>query len=281
MNQKDIKKYIFYAEANKGYIVKVLFDVLGDFFGRIELNISSEGITINRADQRKETCHYVILERDGFRGYYCKRPLSISLDLHLLQKLLKNTKKKESIIMYMKTEEKMYFTIEPENKKKINVKSETMHIQTQRVICKSKESNMMIPEISCYHDPVVIDSCDYQRVKKLPHSGHLKIRMDKDCYLSISDIDATYSSNLTFGAIDKRKDIYERTFDKDTFRKTAKITGLSDKLQFYSPKVDDYPLYPLLIKVKVGDLGKYMIFVKDESQLEGSAAAEEEEVEEC
>ena len=168
----------------------------------------------------------------------------------------------------MKDESELFFKVRPDNHRdKINMRMEIIGVHIQKVICKSDESNTATPTEDCYYDPVVIDSCDYQKIKKIPHGGKLCIKMEKDNYLCISDIDATYSSNLTFGKIKDRNDLYIKNFDKDIFRKTAKITGLSNRIQFYSPKIHEYPSYPLMIKVKIGNIGRIMIFIKDETQI--------------
>jgi hypothetical protein len=276
---EDEKTYIFYAEAvDKGYFIKVMYDVLHDFFNRIEMTITKDNIQIVRVDENKTVCLIADLQRDGFRGYkYSEKnkKIKISIDLTILQKLLKNTKKKESVTMYILAHEpdKFYFRITPEgNKSKINTKSETMSIQTQRLICESEESNAIAPSLDNYYQPVVIDSSDYQKIKKIPHTGSLRVVMNEDNYLSITDEDATYSSSLIFGK-KVNNNIYDRTFKKITFRKTSKITGLSGNIFFSAPKNEPgLEKFPLLIRTKIGGYGNFQIFIKDESCIvEGDA----------
>lgn len=271
MKTQDLirKKYIFYAEAvNKAYVLKVLWDALSDSFSRIEFNITDEGLTISRADQQCASFYLAEIKREGFRGYHCKKPIEVSLDLHLLQKLLKNVRRKEKITIFMKSHNKIHFRIQSGNtEEKINVKSEEFCIQCQRVVCRSDESSMTAPSKDSYYKSVVIDSSDFQKIKKLSQEGSLRIKMEKDNYLCISDTDATYSSDLSFGSVSNKKDLYDRTFEKKLFKKTAKIVGLSEQIHFYSPKIHENPEYPLFIKIKIGTYGELSIFIKDESQL--------------
>lgn len=275
-NSIDPDNCFFYVEAtNKGYVLKVLFDVLSEFYGRIEMRLSMDKILIVRTDEDAATCHHVTLNRDGFRGFKYgggKEESIISVDLCLLQKLLKNTKKKETIILYILEDKRneLCFQISPENtSNKINRRSETLRLTIHKVACPSNDNDVILPSLDCYHLPVAIDQGDYQKIKKLLHGGKLHIVMQADVYLQIADIDITYSSDLVFGRKKQGKgELYDRHFDKSTFKKTAKITGLSDTIQFCSPKVEQYPQYPLLIKVNVGNFGQLMMFIKDEKQLD-------------
>jgi len=90
----------------------------------------------------------------------------------------------------------------------------------------------------------------------------------------ILDNDATYQTKLVFG--EQRGDdgssyVWNASFDKETIKKTAKITGLSKHIQFYCPKQPenpDSPPFPLLIKVMVGAFGSLSIFIRDKDVLE-------------
>jgi hypothetical protein len=274
-----MKNCIFYAEAEKGHTLKVLIDVLAEFFTRLEISITKSGIVILRSDKNFSVCLNSILERDGFRGYICKDDLNISFSLSILQKLLKNVKKKESLIMYMFDDKNLFFDIRTTNAtNKINSRSETISIQTQRVVCRSEESKAQPPPAECYYEPIVFDSCDFQKIKKLPYDGNgtIRIEMEESNYLKISDTSELYSSSLIFGEPSFPKDsrVYDKIFSKDTFKKIAKITGLHGQIHFHAPREEEYPNYPLFIKIRVGSFGKMEIYLKDNSQLE--AETEEE-----
>jgi Proliferating cell nuclear antigen, N-terminal domain len=267
---------IFYAETNdNGYAFKVLMDCMADFYSRIDMSISNTGIEISKTDPPlMTTSHHVVLKRDGFGVYKCKyteqTPLKITIDLRLLQRLLKNTKKKESIILYMKNAKKFTLRLRQESSKSnLNTRCEELTVKTQKL--EESDEVQEYPGPECYCDPMVIQSTDYQKIKKLNRDGTLKICMEQDNYLAIIDTDATYESKIYFGE-QKEGDMYqwEAVFDKETIKKTAKITGLSTKIQFCCPSKNDqdsFP-YPLLIKVNVGELGSLRIFIRDKTTVD-------------
>jgi DNA polymerase III sliding clamp (beta) subunit (PCNA family) len=259
---------IFYAEAlDKGYYIKVLIDCLADFYDRLELKLTPKGINILHTDQRVAALHVVVLNRDGFKGYVCKRQeIHISLDLKLLQTQLKNVKKKETITIVMPDDQHIRFKVKPDSKGSTSNRSEKF---TQQVTQEeNSDDSAVIPLVEeTYHPPVVIDSTDYQKMKKQKRDGKLVVQMLRDEYLSISDVDATHSSKLSFGHVPKeqKEDLYTKTFNKDTLKKTAKITGLSEYIHFCCPKEEGLAL---LIKVKVGNYGDLMMFIKDKEMLQ-------------
>jgi hypothetical protein len=267
---------IFYAETgDNGYPFKVLLDCMADFYGRIDLSITNTGIEISKTDlPLMMTSHHVILNRDGFGAYKCKyteeQPLKITINLSLLQKLLKNTKKKESIILYMKSVKKFTLRLQPESSKsKLNTRCEELTIKTQKITQEEEVQEYPGPEY--YYDPMVIESSDYQKIKKVSRDGALKIRMEEDNYLAFVDTDATYESKIYFGEQRNNGSYrWDAVFDKETIKKTAKITGLSARIQFCCPRVseDEYTPYPLLIKVNVGALGTLRIFIRDKETVD-------------
>lgn len=273
-----IKKYLFYAEVEKGHVIKVLIDFFSEFFSHLEITITPAGISMNRSDQKWTICQNTFLRRIGFGEYKCLEPeITIAFALNTLQKLLKNVKKKESLVIYLDEDLRLSLDIRSGSDsscKKINKRSETVSIQTQRVLCKSDQSITKSPNPEFYNDPVVFNSCDFQKIKKLPYGeGSITVEMLDSRYLCISDQDELYSSKLMFGSLEDVEEpveeegmIYNKSFEKISFRKIAKITGLAKKIHFSCPK-PEYSHYPLLIKTQVGDLGEMSIFLKDSTQL--------------
>lgn len=268
---KNKQQYIFYAEVQKGYILKILFDVLGETFNRLEINITKKGIIFSRSDQKFSICYSVYLDRDGFKGYrVLEDEMNVSFDLSCLKKLLKNVKKKERIIMKMYDYNTLYFEIKSSNSGG-TPKSEEISIKIQKVDCVSNEGKVEPPTEGCYFESIDIDSSDFQKIKKMQgghdQNGSIRIVMQESNYLSISDADETYSTKLTFGDTELDLYNYDRNFDKGLFKRLAKISNLSQQIQFCCPR-KEYQQYPLLIKTKIDSMGFLKIYLKDEDQLE-------------
>src|SRR6185312_16733086 len=84
---KDImlKSKIFYAEATRGYGLKVMTDVLSGCLKNTHLDISETGINIQDTDEKDDKPGTIMfnisLPRENFKSYKCDQPLSISINL--------------------------------------------------------------------------------------------------------------------------------------------------------------------------------------------------------
>ncbi len=293
------KGKIFYAEAVKGYTFKVMIDSLAVAMPRTSFRIEKKGFYHRATDQSSHILFDVDFPRENFRPYVCHEEIVFSLNLKHLQKMVRNVKKKDSIILFISKEypDKLGLAIRPSGSTSgHNSRLETVFITiTQN---NQPERLLGLPEISInengdnvkvYGHAMVIDATDFQKIKKMTTVGKIvSVEMQNGNYISFySDNGQLYSSKLEFGEIqenpeseseseeedsnddDKKEDSeikgwYEADFHMSIFILLMKLPGLCSQMQFYSPKVERYPLK---IKMHAGNLGSITVYIKDTTQI--------------
>lgn len=253
--------YLFYAEVQKGHVIKVLIDIFSGQIPRTVFHVTQEGIKILDTDDKFTVCYNTFLERENFRAFHNERDFSFSFNLKHVNKLIRTVKKKDSVIFFIRNDDITNMVIQ------IALQSGSLETNVVTVQEELEGYHDELPDKSEYHHPIAIQSSDFQKIKKQTVNGkviHVKmIRNDYLCFSSGSgDI---YSSKLEFGSLegieDDGEDIYEVEFSSSMFSNLVKLPGLSPQLQFYCPPKDKQ--YPLLIRTNVGTQGKLEIFIKD------------------
>lgn len=298
------KNTVFYAVASKGYTLKVLIDVLSGVVSRTTVFLSEDGIRIRKMNQNKMILFDCFLEREKFRSYHCKKSKRISLNLVHLQRIIKNVKKKDSMTLFIakkgpddpENSEKLGLIIRPEGSSSKQSRTETNFIVVKDESDPSKNTTPSLPEyhqdgeenIPVYEYPVVIDSSDFQKIKKLTSIGKtILVNIQSHNYISFyCDSGDIYSSMLEYGMKMEESDSesdeddesddedsspkgwYEASFYTSIFNLLIKLPGLCSQIQFYSPKI---PGYPLKLKMNAGTgqsiLGDIQIYIKDIDQI--------------
>jgi len=191
---------IFYGEASKGFIVKVMIDTLCGSLQRGNFSIDKTGVRLRQSDPGCTILYDIDLPRKNFKGFKCQRPMVISVNLKHMQGLLRNVKKKDSIAMFIDKNhpEKFFITIRPEGNRR-NTRFETNSIVYQ------EEKDFVFQDLpeGHYGFPMVIEAADFQKIKRLTTIGKMiNVIIQKDNYLSFKcDAGVIYDSNLGFGEL--------------------------------------------------------------------------------
>lgn len=262
----------FIAEAVKGYIIKVIIDVLNGFLQRSVLRLTPDGIFLRATDRNHVICFKIDLLREKFLRYECKTPIDISLNFKHLQTLMKNVKKKDTIVLFIddKNPGKLGISITQDKAKK----NETNYIVFQE---ETDVEEMEAPGAENYYHPVVIESVDFQKVKKLStiNNRELQLQIQRSNFIRFSADAVVRSSEVSFGELTTDEEVegsddaeypnlYEANFSSQTFSSLIKLPGLCTQMQFYSPNIHGMPLK---IKVSAGLLGEIEIYIKDLKQI--------------
>lgn len=313
----SIKESVFWAEAAKGHVIKVLFDALASI-PRGSFNLRKEGIFFRNSDEHNGILFDIVLERENFRAYKCLDEKTISINLKHLQKLLRNVKKKDSVTLFIEKSAPtlLQLKVKPEGtgaSKKTSSRSETNKIIFQEEL---NYDPLGLPE-GGYEYPMVIEATDFQKIKRLISLGKIiNVKMQKNNYLTFySDAGNIYASALEYGEIlatedvepgddavkplssyiSKEEDVmvwysdendepveldgtetlqdsivqteggfYEAPFHTSFFNMLVKLPGLGTQMQFYAPRI---PQFPLRIKMHAGTLGPVQVYIKDAKQL--------------
>lgn len=292
---------LFYAEAPKGYVTKVIIDVLSSPLPRGIFTFNKKGIFLRQHDPANTVLFDVELPRENFRTYKCSRPLTLSFNLKHTQKLLRNVKKKDSITLFIdKGEDKLGIMVRPDGAGRVKSRFETNRVVFQE---EKNHEPLDLPD-GGYKYPIVIDAADFQKIKRLINVGKIiTVKMQDDNYLSFrSDAGDVYDSELGFGELQSECDegdteqydeagedddepktgrIYEEKFFATLFNMLVKLPGLCTHMQFYAPTTDHFPLR---IKMNAGQggttQGTFQVYIKDQNQInyEDSIRNENEQV---
>ncbi len=288
----------FYAEATKGYTLKILIDSLFIVMKRTTFTINNKGFYHCQADEAEHILFDVAFPRENFLDFYCKKEMSFSLNMNHLHKMVKNVKKKDTIIMHIlsKDPSRLHITIKPaEQHKGSNFVCEKVFVPIKEVdVCNNGfiEEKCQHPitkeSVNAYDDPKVIKSADFQKMKKITTIGKtVFIKMQKSNYVSFAiDNGDLYGTDFEYGEIVDYEDdedddefliknIYDATFPVKSFTLLMKLPGLCKQMQFYAPSVKDYPLKVGLI---ANDLGNITIHIKDTNTISREQSQKEQDI---
>jgi len=290
MNRRDC---IFYGEVVKGYIIKTLIDVLVGSFNRTPFSITDKGLYIRDCDKNRSILFNIELHREKFIKYKCDQDIFFSANVKHIQRLIRNLKKKDSLILGIRksTPEILCIVICPARKtENTNYRSETADIRIQ---LETNPSLVDLPNSQVYKFPYVIDASEFQKVKRISSVAKLiKVVIRGDSYLGFICDKEIYSTALHFGdppsleekeavsseddsendsqedndeIVTPSKHIYKAEFNSSLFNHLVKLPGLCTQMQFYAPTED---LFPLRIRMEAGLLGNVDVYIKDIKTLE-------------
>ena len=200
----------FYAEASKGYIIKVLVDVLSGALSRTIFRINRKGIFIRESDLKSHILFDVSLYRENFKVFRCSKENIFSLNLKHLQKMIRNIKKKDSIVLFIdpKRPNKLGVNIRPEGYSNAKpTRNETIYIS---INIETDIDNVELPEIveingsdkDVYGYPMVVGANDFQKIKKIANVGpEVSVKMQKNNYISFFCDSDIYSTEIEFGEL--------------------------------------------------------------------------------
>lgn len=197
---------VFNTEITKGYILKVIVEILcGGSLQRVFFILDKSGISVRQADQCKTILYDINLPRKNMKSYTCKKPMVVSINLKHLQVVLKNIKKKDSINMHINSKKpgKFFISVKPEGSKDVS------RVETSAVVYQEEKDYELLSLPKGYKHPMVISSSDFQKVKRLTTIGKtIIISIQRSNYLSFK-CDAgsgVYESELEFGKKKKTLD---------------------------------------------------------------------------
>jgi len=263
-------KYVFYAKMVKGFVAKVLIDVLSAPLARGRLIITSSGITIREIDPDNTVLFDVSIPRGNLQDYRLTEPIKLSVNLKHTQKILKNVKKKDSVTLFIKKgSDKLGVIILPEGSKK------SQRFETDYVVFKQEPEYVMdsLPDIS-YNYPVVVEASDFQKTKRLLSNGKtLTIKVVGDKYIIFkSDSCGLLGSTLGYGDkewVTEEDQVYKEDFKSLTIGYLIKVPGFCGQMQFSSPKETAHPI-KITVEMSQSNvvIGKMEIYIKHVRQID-------------
>jgi hypothetical protein len=289
-NGEDVKNkpkktgdnHLFRADAVKGYIIKVLVDVLSVPIPRGYFILSKEGLGLRHQDNNNTILFDILIPYSDFRKFKYDFPEEkkvISLNLKHIQKNLRNVKKKDSMELFISKDDIGNFgiTIRPEGAIKETARFETIHEVYQDEL---HYQIIDLPE-GGYTYPIVISAPEFQKIKRLTTTNKIiTIMMQKNNYLCFhGGFEKVSSSDIGFGQLEddsdnsdeeneKGKGKYKAQFYANILNLLVKLPGLCSQMQIYAPTIPQFPL-KIAMNATQGNfsLGKITVYIKDLQQI--------------
>ena len=147
---------LVYASIEKGYLDKVLVDILAACgISRSTLMFSDTELRINDVDQQQAILFDGKFPRANFLNYKCVEPINVSFNTKHVQRLMKNVKKKDTITTFIANlaegetiPQKLGLSIRPaggnKDQQNSNARTETISVAIQ--VENDKEIIQPLPE---------------------------------------------------------------------------------------------------------------------------------------
>ena len=253
--------YLFYCKTSEGYIIKILSELLQNNIKNGCFVVNEKGLFFRMTDSNRRILIDLDLLADKFSSFKYKesKQLSIGLNLSHFYKMLKNIKKKDSLVLFIDEdkEDELGIRVIPKEKNRVT----TSYVKIQNL------QSLDIDTPKDYNKPVNIPSNEYiKMIKDLNNMGGNVITISSctgflkfNC--NTSDI---YSREILFGESYEKMELNcVQEFDTEQLYRVSKISGLSTMLQVYQK--EGFPLY---FSSNIGNLGKIAIFIKDKKQIQ-------------
>ncbi len=252
----------FHCKTTEGHIVKGLAELLQNNIKSGALVITPEGLQSKVTDTNRKILIDLELNGEAFSVFKTKpdaEPMTIGLNNSHLYRMLKTSKKKDTISLFIESDKQNELGIEvmPKEKTRVTVS----YIKIQRI----QSFDIDLP--SGYGRPIIISSSEFQKmIKDMSNIGSAIEVSSRNRQISFCTVaDSVFSRNVTFGdedTEDPSEDV-QQVFDMDIFSRISKISSLSTHLSIYQHRD-----LPLMIKSAVGTLGRICIFIKSKAQID-------------
>lgn len=254
---------LFLCESAEAYSLKVLSELLKNNINTAYFTIDKDTIRLRTMDTKKRTLIDLYLESENFSVYKydsTEKSINIGFNLNHFYTMLKNIKKKDSIILFINKEKKNDLGIQviPQDNNRIT----TSYIRIQNI----QNIDIDLPE--GYKKPILVQSSEYQKMcKDLDSIGKIiNITSMNEFYIKfLCNSNNVYSREVEFGIgnVNNFEETFNQDFDTEKLKHIIKISGLSNTIKIYTQKG-----LPILFKSKIGNLGEISIFVKSRQQIE-------------
>lgn len=262
---------IFRCRTTSAFIIKVLAELLNSNLNTACFEIDKNGIFLTMYDEPKTVLIDLKLYAENFQifKFKNKKKMYLGITLGHFYKMLKSIKKKDTIELFIDSNNltELGIMVKPKDKDRTT----TSYIKIQEI------QHLCIQLCDKYKTPIIIPSSAwYKIIKDMNQIGNkvYVISNNKSQIIFKCDKDGLIRREEKFGGTDNHpqdtdseddddNNEYKEFFRTDQFTKITKIQGLSTDLKIFP--VNNLPL---LFQSQVGQLGIIKIYVKSQSQIE-------------
>ena len=266
---------LFKCKTGEAYYIKVLAELLTNNLKTGCFEVSEKSISLRMFDHHRKTMVDLELLAENFSVYKYKLENNFCLGLNLnhFHKMLKSIKKKDSLQLFIDSDNTTELGIKTIPKENTRITTSGIKIQTIQNL------DIDIPE--GYGKPVIVLSSEFQKMcKDLSSIGSTNITVvAKNFHIEfIADADGILKRKVVFGENDDSSDEdenddsnpeYTATFATDQLSRITKLAGLSGNMQIFPASSN----LPLLFRSNIGSLGKIAIFIKSKELLATEASS--------
>lgn len=265
-----MSNYLFYCKTTEGYIIKSLCELLKNNIKQGCFTISSAGINFRMTDSNSKILIDINLLAENFSQYKFtnKTPFSIGLNMNIFYNLVREIKKKDSISLYIHTDNQTELHIGIIPKDTIAITTGTVKIQSFITV------DILVPTVQSYLSaPKILQSNGFAKIIKSLSGTNIggsiiSISSDQHSIQFLGSSNGLCSRNVlitndTLEPVGDEVEKIHQEFETEQLIRISKIASLSSQLQCYQH--EDLPLF---LKSLVGNLGTISIFLKDKSQYE-------------
>lgn len=265
---------LFKCKTGEAYYIKVLAELLTNNLKTGCFEVSEQSITLRMFDHHRKTMVDLELLSENFSVYKYKieNNFCLGLNLNHFHKMLKSIKKKDSLQLFIDSDNITELGIKTIPKENTRITTSGIKIQTIQ--------NLDIDIPDGYGKPVIVLSSEFQKMcKDLSSIGSTNITVvAKNFHIEfIADADGILKRKVVFGENDDSSDEednnnsnpeYTATFATDQLSRITKLAGLSGNMQIFPASGN----LPLLFRSNIGSLGKIAIFIKSKELLSNEAS---------
>lgn len=264
------EEYIFRAKISDGYCIKILTEMLQHNIKNGHYVADEKGMHLSMCDTKMHIKFTLDIPESSFVEYHISMPrVSFCVSQMHLYTMLKNIKKKDSVVLFVHCDKNDMLGIEIEPSQRTKITTSYIH---------------MVPFIKNVEDDGF--NCDYgQRTASVlasdfskackeigkisktiticTNTGSVKfISGDKDIYYK--EVSIFSNNNIGRNCSDNGGEI-RSTYKSDFFSTISKISSISTNMQMYHSKE-----HPLMMQTHIGYLGVITIYCKSIEQIDKS-----------
>lgn len=253
---------IFKAKTHSAYTIKIMAELLQNNIKTACFEINENSIKLCMMDYHRTILIDLVLESENFTYYKFKSPetLFLGINLNHFHKMLKSIKKKDSMQLFIDSDNPTDLGIKVIPKENNRVTTSFVKIQEIQTL------DIDIP--TGYSKPIIVPSSDFQKMgKEMVNIGSIININAKNFHIKFAiNAGGVMKRDVQFGERcesdeddddDENECCYTANFDTEQLYRITKVAGLGDNIQIYTSTS-----LPLLLKSTIGSLGKISIYIK-------------------
>jgi len=268
MSNTEPVKYLFRAKTKESdaFVIKILGELLSNVVTWSPFNVSEKGISLNQRDESNQQWVEIFLNKSDFHVFKCDKPINFLVHSNTFYKMLKTIKKKDTITLFITEADPLRLGITVEQQTEKNKVTTYIKISYHQ----PEEINLGADNISEYGNPLIISSKEFQKLKILhPISETIKLKSNEGRLTFSCDAGELVERELVINTEDDEEsemlpNNYEQTYNTESITQLTKCAGQSGNTVHIFIQRD----LPLKIKMRAGNLGELVIYIKSKEMIE-------------